>query len=937
MHAHIFGDFGTRGLPGTFKLMLVDCIVQMARSEMVLTLPMTIYVDDGALIGPDKEKTDLEMKLFQSWSSLICGIVWKRSKDKEAACPQLYIGFWWDSRLLTRTLDEKKLVKYLNALLVAASARSLTLKERQSLAGWMQRAIMTFPPGAACLLVNCYQMMAGLLWPWQQRRTTRGERQDYRFVHDLLELNLGKGYYSYDGFGQHPGLTSDASKSKAYAGGGYVEATGFYDFFAYGSSAARKPIDFLEGDVVVRACAERGRHWRGMLVPFGIDNTAFQLSADRGRSKAERLNALLRILFALQLQEGFILQTYWLSTHANYLSDDLSRNREDAFLARVFDSGFLAEGVTQLQRHPKAGRVVHLPDVNPSHGMSALRQLLDCYRSNNLKDGPSRGPGVGGDAQLLSLSYSQCTIFDGLPIEYVDRADQILDNRLAPSSRDKMMTGYRRWAAHCEAEGWSPLILSGDLERGGKMASWVISMVDDTNLVYGSISTYVWGMCVWQELQHQDDPRFGVKRWRQFMFGAAVLAAVPGEPRRRFPLKVIEALLNSLDRSNFREAQLGLLVLVLLFTFSRTECPCPKSWSGRDTFDPAQHWTANDFKLKQAPNGMLVLWIRFKGIKQDPRIERPGASEAVDWLPFETESDGKGRDWVPIGDVGEDSIFSVSLWYKAVVRALARERTGDEPMFLALDKQRPYTYSCLRADMKHYLGRAGLDDSNTPHGLRVEGYNLSRDGNGIDLTVAHGGWFSEGHSRYARFRQLEVLGIPKGMLGLLSSESPRAIERSRLRRNSELDVAATLLDEDSGASDDGIAAAEPDSQSDLLPDGFQSERRVTPTGRVYFLYSAPDGAVLRSRVACFAYESNGPSRPRPPSPGSRRSEPRRPRTRQATPSTPSATAEAGPLCVEIDSRQCGNPNCIVRCDPGANNEHPGLCRFPDPPPRRRAA
>jgi len=85
----------------------------------------------------------------------------------------------------------------------------------------------------------------------------------------------------------------------------------------------------------VRVCAERGRHWRGMLVPFGIDNTAFQLSADRGRSRAERLNALLRILFALQLQEGFILQTYWLSTHANYLSDDLSRNREDAFLARV--------------------------------------------------------------------------------------------------------------------------------------------------------------------------------------------------------------------------------------------------------------------------------------------------------------------------------------------------------------------------------------------------------------------------------------------------------------------------------------------------------------------------------------------------------------------------------------------------------------------------
>ena len=33
-------DFGTRGLPGTFKIFLVDVIVQMARSELVLTLPL---------------------------------------------------------------------------------------------------------------------------------------------------------------------------------------------------------------------------------------------------------------------------------------------------------------------------------------------------------------------------------------------------------------------------------------------------------------------------------------------------------------------------------------------------------------------------------------------------------------------------------------------------------------------------------------------------------------------------------------------------------------------------------------------------------------------------------------------------------------------------------------------------------------------------------
>ena len=50
LYVHLFGDFGTRGLPGTFKIFLVDVIVQMARSELVLTLPLAVYVDDSGLI-----------------------------------------------------------------------------------------------------------------------------------------------------------------------------------------------------------------------------------------------------------------------------------------------------------------------------------------------------------------------------------------------------------------------------------------------------------------------------------------------------------------------------------------------------------------------------------------------------------------------------------------------------------------------------------------------------------------------------------------------------------------------------------------------------------------------------------------------------------------------------------------------------------------------
>ena len=64
--------------------------------------------------------------------------------------------------------------------------RSLTLRERQQVAGRMQRAVMTMPPGAACFLASVYAMMRGLSLPWQSRRTTRQERLDFRALRELL-------------------------------------------------------------------------------------------------------------------------------------------------------------------------------------------------------------------------------------------------------------------------------------------------------------------------------------------------------------------------------------------------------------------------------------------------------------------------------------------------------------------------------------------------------------------------------------------------------------------------------------------------------------------------------------------------------------------------------------------------------------------------------
>lgn len=965
---HTFADFGTRGMPGTFQLFLVRVVVQMARSEMVLTLPMTVFVDDAAVIGPMSEAVDTEMTSFQDWSTRVCGVPWKVAKDRVAASPQYYIGFWWDSHNLTRSLSEVKLTKYLSVILEASLSRSLTLQFRQSLAGKVQRAILTLPPGAACLLVNCYRMMSGLTLPWHTRRTSRAEREDYRFVHGCLTYVEGKGYYSYDGHPEGPTCLSDASKSRQVTDGGYVDSWGFYDFFHFGSRASRKLIDELEGETVAVACRTRGAAWQGHRVPFGIDNQAFERSAERGRSAAERLNRLLKELFVLQIQHGFILQPFWISTDDNYLADHLSRGREAEFLAALPASEFLVVPFSELKRHRDAGRVHTFGDAD--RGMAALRQLLDGYSSNTLKDGPSRGAGVGGDAQLLSISYPTTSIYEGLPPDLEDALDEVMDNRLAVSSRGKVMTAVNRWTAFCATRDWSPIIEFGDSARGSKLAAWVMQMKDDTTLVYRSIAAYVWGVRTWQVLQHQPDPCYGVMHWREFMRGIAVLTAVPGEPRRMFPLDTFTAIMQDLDPSCFEDAQFGLVLLVLLFTFSRTECPCPKSWSGRETFDSDKHWTVADFKLQRTNDGKWVLWVRFKAIKQDPRKERPSIGGPLE-LPFEDDdaSDGAGRDWVPVGDVPELPDFSIARWYMAFVRALGRERGATESMFLARDKVRPYTYGCLRADLHSRLEKLGLDTSLTPHCVRVLGYNLSKRGNGVDLTVAHGGWLSAAHDRYERFSNLQMFGIPAGMLQVANpfeaSAHGRAISRDRAQRYS--DAAYDGADGGDVEADSASASVESHAQ---LPSSFTERVHVAPSGRTYRTYVGPGGQVARSRVEAwrlFSASRASPTRDAADdeqcqsassgdgyepftlfdvsSPVARQASPtvrrerlsdmaRRIRSQGAAPgSAPARHLPFGAsfVAVEVDDDQCGNPQCLVK---SKNGLHAGPHRFPEPPPRR---
>ena len=86
--------------------------------------------------------------------------------------------------------------------------------------------------------------------------------------------------------------------------------------------------------------------------------------------------------------------------------------------------------------------------------------------------------------------------------------------------------------------------------------------------------------------------------------------------------------------------------------------PCPKTFGG---FDPAKHWSWGDICPDRYQDGW-VMGVLFRGIKQDPRCERPTA---------------RGGDWAVVGDV-PGSIFSIMRWYKRLVQ-LGGVRVATEP------------------------------------------------------------------------------------------------------------------------------------------------------------------------------------------------------------------------------------------------------------------
>ena len=372
-------------------------------------------------------------------------------------------------------------------------------------------------------------------------------------------------------------------------------------------------------------------------------------------------------------------------------------------------------------------------------------------------------PRDGYSAQVSTVQYPRASLYEGLPVDFIESVDELMHNRLAPGSMIKVDIAFERyWKPVAEANGWDEIISTDDPERGGKMATFVLSMLDNTALVADSIGTYVWALRWKMKLSHQADPVMGVMHWQDFMRSVRVKAHVPHEPRRAVPLRLILALIAAIDLTVHWEVQFAFLLVVMLFTFSRSECPCPKTFTGPHAWDANKHWMVRDIVIR-CVSGVYVLAVRFKSIKQDRRIERPEARGDHRLDVPQGEAAKGGSDWSFIGDLPGHAL-SPFKWYRLLMGFYPGPRAETSPFFLSVDKMRPLTYAGAMRDFKALLSRVSPDDTDFGlHGLRVEGWNLGAAVD-PDLAEAHGGWKPGNASRYSRFDLTSVFNLSKGMV-----------------------------------------------------------------------------------------------------------------------------------------------------------------------------
>lgn len=337
--------------------------------------------------------------------------------------------------------------------------------------------------------------------------------------------------------------------------------------------------------------------------------------------------------------------------------------------------------------------------------------------------------------------------------------------RFSTSSKSSIAAALSHWRGVCDKYMWPDEIVTGDLSRGAKLVCFVLALMThekEPGVFYpaSTISNYVWALCAHMQSLLYADPRVNVVGWKFFMSAVTVLCFVPYEPRRRVPTESIRSALAGVDLGDFEMVQMAVFVLVLWYTFQRSEFPCPKTYTG---MDPAKHMYVRHVEPYEGGFRFAV-----GATKADPRAERLSADA------------GPGREWVVVGEV-DDPLFDLRVWFQRFLAFFPEgPRDPDSPFFRCpSDLVRPLIYRVALGSFRRFL-TGHVDDPELLgiHGVRSEGFIVCSNAVGEEAAVIQGGWRGlVSASRYDRLTRPVQMSMASDMVKWcrpVSDESPVA-------------------------------------------------------------------------------------------------------------------------------------------------------------------
>ena len=325
-----------------------------------------------------------------------------------------------------------------------------------------------------------------------------------------------------------------------------------------------------------------------------------------------------------------------------------------------------------------------------------------------------------------------------------------LENRLASSTTSGINTVWNKhWVPFCATYGLDEYITSGHADRGGIMASFVVTL-GIAGLVYATIVNYVWCVIDKHKMEGYASPLSNVRDWTFFMRSVQVETHMPSEPRLMVPWPVMTEVVKECNQQDMEEIAAVCILLILLFTGSRPEI-LPKSIS----LFADKHLKCGSIEMRDGPPEHLVILL--EGTKADPLGKRPAARG------------NSGGSWRPIGGTASP-LFSVILWMNkyTVFREQFRMEAMD-PLFLD-SNGKPLTYQKATAIFRRIQHRVDKSYNYAYGGVRSTFYVAVSTLFGSEHARTLGMWAGEACLQYDRPWLERTLSIPAKMAQLACSE-----------------------------------------------------------------------------------------------------------------------------------------------------------------------